>query len=116
MSTGCIVPTSCCTCPPQGSPLEPRVSATNRERSSKALRTKKNGPRSWRRPLGLDDGPRKAVTRHRERLQPKSYLAILSHHDTQTKDGQGGNGGNSSAISATQQRRSPPTLGSPRTR
>jgi hypothetical protein len=35
------------------------------------------GSRSWRRPLGLDDGPRKAVTQHHAGLKPASALAIL---------------------------------------
>jgi hypothetical protein len=35
-------------------------------------------PRSSRRPLGLDDGPRKAVTQHHEGLKLESALAILS--------------------------------------
>ena len=43
MFTGCIVPTFCCTCHGQGSPREPRALVTSRERSSKVLRTKKNG-------------------------------------------------------------------------
>ena len=37
-------------------------------------------PRSRRRPLGLDDGPRLSVSRHHKELKPESYLAILSHH------------------------------------
>lgn len=35
-------------------------------------------PRTWRRPLGLDDGPRQAVTQSHAELQPTSDLAILS--------------------------------------
>ena len=38
------------------------------------------GPRSPRRPLGLDDSPRRSESRHHAGLQPESYLAILSHH------------------------------------
>src|SRR5215831_5685816 len=45
--------------------------------------TIKNGLRSWRRPLGLDDGPQQAVTRPREGLKPASDLAILSYHEYQ---------------------------------
>jgi site-specific DNA recombinase len=53
----------------------------SRKKEEHQLRSLKTGrPRSWRRPLGLDDGPQQAVTRLREGLKLASDLAILSSH------------------------------------
>src|SRR5712691_12111133 len=59
--------------------------------------------------------PRIAALRQPDGLKPESDLVILRHHETKAKGDKGGRCGHRSPRDATQQRRAPPTLGSPPT-